>query len=142
MEFKSRVILLVKGFFLIFIAIVFEIVGIILILPEGTEGMIALICLTIFFNLWLVIAGIWFIREYIKSDSCLVDGLNRYGEENIIKNIETTTRIKYNCSLIGNYTYFTDRLVVHPYIAIFSYDEIAMIYKFIGKEGISSENFR
>ncbi len=133
MEFKSRVPLLVKGFFLIFIAIVLEIVGIILILPEGTEGMIALICLTIFFNLWLVIAGIWFIREYIKSDNCLVDGLNRYGEENIIKDIETTTRIKYNCSLIGNYTYFTDRLVVHPNVAIFTYGEIAMMYKFISK---------
>jgi len=77
--------------------------------------------------------GIWFIREYIKSDNCLVDGLNRYGEENIIKDIETTTRIKYNCSLIGNYTYFTDRLVVHPNIAIFSYEEIAMMYKFISK---------
>lgn len=135
MKFQSKVSSLISGIFLIFCAIGLEIVGIIVTLPEGKSGIIALICMTIFFCGWLIFAGIWAIRGYIKSANCIKNALNKYGKENIIKDVDTSTRIKYKCSITAKYTYFTDNFVVQPDIAIFNYDEIGMIYKNVNVSG-------
>ena len=83
MKFQSKLGLLMKGIFLIFIAIAFEIVGIIITLPEGTAGIIALVCLTIFFSGWLAFAGIWSIRGYRKSANCLKNALKIRGDDSV-----------------------------------------------------------
>lgn len=66
MKFKSKVSLLIRGIFLIFTAIVLQVIEIIAMLPEGKKGMIAIVFLTIFFSGLIAFSGLWDIREYLK----------------------------------------------------------------------------
>ena len=135
MKFGSRKSPLVSGIFMMIVAVGAELVGIFAMLPEGTGGIIALICFTIFFSGWLFFLGTLGLREYSQNAKCIEKALGKYGKENVITMVENETRIQFQSPWSKQYTYFTDDLIIQSDTAIFSYNEIGMIYRCMNTTG-------
>ena len=78
------------------------------------------------------IFGVFSIISYFGSGNKLRESLAKYGERNLIENIQNHTVHVYQNprALTNGKVYFTDKLVVDPEDTVFAYNEISLMYKF------------
>ena len=130
-RFNVRTTDLVAGILLISIAFIIEIPVLFGMMSEGRDGIIAIILVTVFVNGFLVTVGVLSILRYCKNKRYLEKSLAKFGENNIIANIQQATQYAYQYRFSGKWAYFTNRLIVDPSTAIIDYNEISMMYKYI-----------
>ena len=130
-KFGSKKATLLAGIFLIFVAILFEVVAIIGFREDGTDGVIATVLLSVFLVAPLIIGGIGSVYGYFFTGKNLRKKVRFYGKETLLSHIEKRTLRTYQSSMVGRKIYFTDNLVVDAKEAIFDYKEISMMYKHI-----------
>lgn len=135
MKFKSKKRKIVQGLFLFGTAVLFESVFVEILLPEGRNGIIALVLSTIFFSGFLALGGIFCFIEYYKSAKGLKKALKKYGKDTIIDEVERNTLIEYKEPILGEKVYFTNRFIVDRRTIVIDYHEISMVYKDIIKQG-------
>ena len=75
-----------------------------------------------------LLSGILSIKSYFDSGKRLREGLEKYGKENLLKNIQDNTISAYK-----NQVYFTDKLIIDPGQIIIDYNEISLMYKHISR---------
>lgn len=75
--------------------------------------------------------GFFFVRKYLSGKRSLSKAIEKYGENNLCRNIKNNTLKKINCEgvfLDAGDVFFTDRLIICPSRFICSYEEIAWAY--------------
>ena len=127
MKFEVGKSKLVVGVLAIIGAVLLEII-ILAAVPDDRSRIIGSIIAFVFFESVALAGGVLKIREYFRDLRCMNNALNKFGKENIIKQIENSTVLIYKYLLSGRKMYFTDKLVVDPKIAIFSYNDISLMY--------------
>lgn len=132
-KFKSKKSILILGILLLASAALVEETLIAACAEHGfdEDEIIMLVIVSIFFVGMVVLMGAYAVYIYFQDGKCIRKGLERYGKENIIANINQATMWIYQNSMTGRRVYFTDRLVVDPTEAILEYGEIGMMYKHV-----------
>lgn len=87
-----------------------------------------------FLIIWLICA-ILVIQSYFETGKKIRGSLKKYGEKNLLKNIQEQTVCVYRSPfMISNQgVYFTDRFVIDPGEGIFEYTDISLMYKHVIK---------
>lgn len=98
---------------------------------EGDE-MYALIAGAVVFGLIPLMIGCGMISDYNLKSRRMANAINRFGEDEIINEIENKTiesyRSPYNKKSV---TYFTEKFIINPNVTLVEYTEIAYIYKHV-----------
>ncbi len=128
-KIRQKKTTLVVGLFLLLTAALFEYILIDSFKEDGTDGIIAMVLLSVFVVAVMVIGGGIAIYNYFKSGKRLKEKLAAYGEENVLNNIRCNTRHIYRNPFTGASVYFTDKLIIDEGQAIIDYNEISMMYK-------------
>ena len=128
-KFKSKKSILGVALLFIILAILMEVVFYFGILHDGPDGKIAFLILTLCFILPLFVGGMVLVRRHFESARSIENALDAYGKDNILKLIENSTILSFQYPFSNRKMYFTDKLVIDPRIAIFSYSDISTIYK-------------
>lgn len=132
-KFKSKKITLIFGLLLLIFAVLLEVVFIQGFREDGTDGIIAIAVLSVCFTGVMAICGIFGIYTYFANGKNIRKALKKYGEENIITNINHATIRIFRNPLTGAKVYFTDKFVIDLGEAIIDYNEISMMYKSVRK---------
>lgn len=79
------------------------------------------------------------IKSYFDNGKRIREGLEKYGEENLMKNIQDNTISVYMNPLdvSKNGVYFTDKLIIDPGKSIIDYNEISLMYKHVARNSNS-----
>ena len=128
-KFKSKKSIIGSAILLVAFAIIVEVIFYNGFLHDGHDGTIAFLLITLFFAIPLLVGGIVLVRKHFESAQSIQNALDAYGKENIIKLIENSTKLSFQYPFSNRKMYFTDKLVIDPRIAIFSYSDINTIYK-------------
>lgn len=132
-KLKSKKITLIFGLLLLIFAVLLEVVFIQGFREDGTDGIIAIAVLSVCFTGVMAICGIFGIYTYFANGKNIRKALKKYGEENIITNINHATIRIFRNPLTGAKVYFTDKFVIDLGEAIIDYNEISMMYKSVRK---------
>ena len=92
------------------------------------EDIISTIAVNIIFILPMGFVGVCMIITNNVYKKATNEKLKRYGEENILKNVETATMMIYLSKVLKSPTFFTNYFVVEPGTAIIEYGEISQMY--------------
>lgn len=130
-KFKSKISYLIYGVLLVLIAIPVEVAMIQGFREDGRDGIIAIVILSIFFTGMLVLGGIGSIHAYFADGKHLKKALKKYGKETLVSSIHNTTIHTFRSPLTNHKVYFTERFIIDSGEAIFEYQEIKKIYKYI-----------
>lgn len=129
-KFKTKKISLICGIILLFFAFLFEIVLVDNAMEKKTSDDIILLILgNIIFVGFLTLIGVFAVYTYFRITKHLRNSLQKYGKENLIKNINTSSISIYREPMSGAQIYFTDKLIIAPSETIIDYNEISMMYK-------------
>lgn len=131
-KFETKKFSLIGGIICIFFAFLLEIVFVDMAMEKKTfEDIVVLIVGSIVFVGYLGLMGGVAVYAYFSTGKNLRNGLQKYGKENLIKNINTASISIYRQPMSGIQIYFTDKLIIDPTQTIIDYNEISMMYKHI-----------
>lgn len=142
-KFKTKKLPLFAGIICLFISLPCSILSITWMLePECTgEDRIAWIAMLVILGIIPTFFAIISIIAYFVINKNLKFALKKYGEQNLIDNINNHTIEKFDIPFLNGSVYFTDRFVIDPGEAIIEYNEISWMYKHIERTNNVSQAF-
>lgn len=100
-----------------------------LLSADMDNKIIALIIANVIFILPIMFYGYGYVACHFQYKKAINAAFEKYGEANILDNMSRSTIILHKEYKTNKLLFFTDKFIIQPKTAIFTYDEISWMYK-------------